>query len=100
MEKIVINDDGQIYDPTDIKRKISEKEIVDAFSPSFEIYWIENGNKDYCGKTNNPKKWLEENNKRRHRDVVCCDEYEDDHKQKICSCIERMSQFKFELEAE
>ena len=24
---VVINDDGQIYDPTDIKRKISKKEI-------------------------------------------------------------------------
>ena len=25
---IVINDDGQIYDPTDLKRKITEKEII------------------------------------------------------------------------
>ena len=27
---VVINDDGQIYDPTDIRRKISEKEETDG----------------------------------------------------------------------
>ena len=27
---VVINDDGQIYDPTDVRRKITEKEIKES----------------------------------------------------------------------
>ena len=63
----------------------------------FSIFWIENGNRDYCGITINPKKWLEENNKRRYKDIVCCDEYEDEHKEKVCSCFEQFDQFEFKL---
>ena len=68
--------------------------------PIYNIYWVENGNRDFCGKTDNPTKWLEENNKRRYKDIVCGDEYEDDHEQKICSCIERLEQFEFKYMGE
>ena len=77
-------------------KNVSNK-LKNVFNPTFKIYWIENGNRDFCGETDNPKKWLEENNKRRYEDVVCGDEYGDDHEQKICSCIERMGQFEFKL---
>ena len=78
-----------------------------------KVYWNGlNGYKDKCGETNNPHQWLEDNNKRRYEDVVCCEEngYIDDngnyingekaHKQKKCSCIEIIEEFDFIWEEE
>ena len=55
---------------------------------------------DDCGTTDNPEKWLEDNNNRRYKDVVCCDEYENEHKEKICSCFEDINDFEFIYEGE
>lgn len=62
----------------------------------FDIYYRHiTGAVDYCGTTDNPQKWLEENNKERYENVVCCDEYDDEHEEKICSCIEDIDDFEF-----
>jgi len=78
-----------------------------------KVYWHgNNNNRDLCGETKNPSKWLKDNNKKRHKDVVCCKEggYLDDegndvngeeaHKQKKCSCIELINEFSFEWGSE
>ena len=60
----------------------------------FDIYYRHiTGAVDHCGTTDNPEKWLEENNKERYKNIVCCDEYDDEHKEKICSCIEDIDDF-------
>jgi len=67
----------------------------------FDIYYRHiTGDVDHCGTTNNPKKWLEENNKERYENMVCCDEYDDEHKEKICSCIEDIDDFEFKYKGE
>lgn len=62
----------------------------------FDIYYRHiTGAVDHCGTTDNPEKWLEENNKERYENIVCCDEYDDEHKEKICSCFEDIDDFEF-----
>ena len=63
---------------------------------NFDIYYrLVTGAVDHCGTTDNPKQWLKDNNEDRYKDVVCCDEYENEHEERVCCCFENIKDFEF-----
>mgnify|MGYP003136282845 CR=1 FL=1 len=67
----------------------------------FDIYYRHiTGHVDHCGTTDDPEKWIKQNNEERYADIVCCDEYGSEHQEKICSCIEYIEDFEFKYKRE
>ena len=76
----------------------------------FEIFYTDSyGNVDKCGECEDPKKWLEENNKERYNAVSCganvlmendwSSDWEE-HKLRKCTCIEGIEDFEFKYKGE